>query len=38
MDHPSSLLQIALDRRIFFALDRMALASNELTTDPAYDD
>jgi hypothetical protein len=29
MDHPSSLLQIALDQRIFFALDRMALASND---------
>ncbi len=29
MDHPSSLLQIALDRRIFFASDRMALASND---------
>jgi hypothetical protein len=29
MDHPSSLLQIALDRQIFFALDRMARASND---------
>jgi hypothetical protein len=29
MDHPSFLLQIAMDRRIFFALDRMALASND---------
>jgi len=29
MDHPSSSLQIGLDRRIFFGLDRMALASND---------
>ena len=38
MDHPSSLLQIALDQRIFFELRPDGTGLERLITDPAYDD